>query len=143
VELELTAHLSPADRERVEGRLRTDLIGWLTTLCAGTAQPVSVPVWFLLLEDGDIIVYSRPSRKLRNIMANPLVSLALDGTAIGSDVVSIEGAARLDDARPAADRHPAYREKYAEQIATVFGTPEDFAGLYSQPVVITPTRLHS
>lgn len=144
MELTLTAHLPVADRERVEGRLRSDLMGWLTTLRADTGQPVSVPVWFLLLADGDVVVYSKPgTQKLRNIAANPRVSLALDGTEIGSNIVSIEGTARLDDAQPSADRQPAYRDKYAERIATVFGTPEGFAGLYSQAVVITPTRLHA
>lgn len=144
VELTLTAHLSAQDRERVEGRLRGDLIGWLTTLRAGSGQPVSVPVWFLLLEEGDIVVYSKPgTQKLRNIAANPRVSLALDGTEVGSNIVSVEGTARLDGARPPADRQPGYRDKYADRIAAVFGTPEGFAGLYSQAVVISPTRLHS
>jgi len=96
VEPTLTAQPAAQDKERVEHRLRPNLIGWLTTLRAGAGQPVSVPVWFLLLEDGDIVVYSKPgTAKLRNIAANPLVSLAVDGTRIGADFVWIEGTARL------------------------------------------------
>lgn len=105
---------------------------------------MSVPVWFLLLEDGRILVYSKPGKaKLGNIAANPRVSLALDGTNVGSDVVSIEGTAVLDEAQPSADRHAAYKDKYAERIAAVFGSPEHFAELYSAAMIITPVKLRS
>lgn len=35
------------------------------------------------------------------------------------------------------------REDLIGRMAAVFGTQEGFAGLYSQAVVISPTRLHS
>ena len=42
--MNLTSQLPPADRERVEGRLRSNLIAWLTTV-RPDGQPVTVPVW--------------------------------------------------------------------------------------------------
>jgi PPOX class probable F420-dependent enzyme len=145
MDLPPTSRLAAPDRARIEGRLRSDLMAWLTTVrpAGSGGQPVSVPVWFLLREDGSILIYTKPgTAKLRNIAANRRVSLALDGTDVGRDVVSFEGTARRDDSEPAADRNTAYCEKYAERIAAVFGSPERFAQLYSERVVVTPTRLH-
>jgi Pyridoxamine 5'-phosphate oxidase len=42
-------------------------MAWLTTV-RPDGQPVSVPVWFLMREDGTILLYSQPgTQKLRNI----------------------------------------------------------------------------
>lgn len=143
VPVELTSHLPPADRERVESRLRHNLMAWLTTV-RPDGQPISVPVWFLLRDDETILVYSRPGKqKLRNIAANPRVSLGLDVTDLGRNIVRLEGTAAVADDVPPADRQPAYLAKYTERIGALFGTPERFAELFSVPVVITPTRLHS
>jgi hypothetical protein len=40
--VELTSHLLPGDRERVEARLRQNLMAWLTAV-RPDGQPVSVP----------------------------------------------------------------------------------------------------
>jgi PPOX class probable F420-dependent enzyme len=85
--MELTSHLPPGDRERVEARLRQNLMAWLTTV-RPDGQPVSVPVWFLMREDGTILLYSQPGKqKLRSIADNPKVSLGLDVTDIGRNIV--------------------------------------------------------
>jgi PPOX class probable F420-dependent enzyme len=139
--MELTSHLPLADRDRVEDRLRHNLMAWLTTV-RPDGQPTSVPVWFLLREDGTILLYSRPgTRKLRNIAANAKVSLALDVTDIGRNIVSIEGTARQVDDQPTADRQPAYLAKYTERMAALFDTPERFAELFSAAVIVTPTKV--
>jgi len=139
--MELTSHLPPVDRERVEDRLRHNLIAWLTTV-EPDGQPVSVPVWFLMREDGTILLYTQPKKeKLRNIADNPKVSLVLDVTDIGRNVVRIEGLARHAPDQSAADQQPAYLAKYTERIGALFGTPERFAELFSAALVITPTRL--
>ena len=136
--MELTAHLAPADRERVDARLRHNLIAWLTTV-RPDGQPTSVPVWFLRREDGTFLLYSRPgTRKLRNIAANAKVSLALDVTDIGRNIVSIEGTAVQVHDQPTADQHPAYLAKYTERIGALFGTPEEFATLFSVPLIGAP-----
>ena len=139
--MDLTAQLPVERRERVEARLRGNLMAWLTTV-RPDGQPVSVPVWFLLREDGTILVYSQPGKaKLRNIAANPKVSVTLDVTDIGRDVIRIEGTAMAAGEEPAASEQPAYVRKYIERIAVLFGTPERFAEQFSAAVVITPARL--
>jgi PPOX class probable F420-dependent enzyme len=139
--MQLTAHLPAGDRERVEDRLRHNLMAWLTTV-RPDGQPVSVPVWFLVRADGTILLFSEPGKaKLRNIAGNPKVSLALDVTDIGRNIVRIEGVARLaGDERP-ADQQSAYQAKYLERIGTLFGTPERFAERFPVALVITPTKL--
>jgi len=139
--MELTSHLLPGDRERVEARLRQNLIAWLTTV-RPDGQPVSVPVWFLMREDGTILLYSQPGKqKLRNIADNPKVSLGLDVTDIGRNIVRMEGIARVAHDQPAANQNPAYLAKYTERIGAMFDTPERFAELFSTAVIITSTKL--
>ena len=141
--MDLTAGL-PADRRaRVETRLQTNLMAWLTTVSA-TGRPDSVPVWFLVRDDGTILVYSQPGKaKLMNIDANPQVALGLDVTDIGRDVIRIEGTAVRAPDHPRADRVPEYAAKYTERIGAIFGTVERFAEAFSEAIVITPSRLHA
>lgn len=140
--MDLTKQLPPADRERAEARLRSNLMAWLTTV-RPDGQPVTVPVWFLLTADDRILLYSKPgTAKLRNIAANPKVSLALDVCDIGRNIVRLEGVAQPADDQPPADKHPAYLVKYTERIGAMFGTPEDFAAQFSAATLITPTRVY-
>ncbi len=138
----LTSHLSVDDRDRVDARLRHNLMAWLTTV-RPDGQPITLPVWFLLREDETILVYSQPgSVKFRNIDANPKVSLVLDVCDFGRNIVRIEGtAAPSIDVAP-ADQQPAYLAKYTERIASLFETPEQFSAQFSRPLIITPTKLH-
>jgi PPOX class probable F420-dependent enzyme len=141
--VDLTRHLPAERREHVEARLRSNLMAWLTTVRPG-GQPDSVPVWFLVRDDESILVYSQPGKmKLRSISANPKVSLGLDVTDIGRDVIRIDGTAQHVDDVPPADRQPQYAAKYAERIGAMFGTPRQFAELFSEALIITPTRLHA
>ncbi len=79
---------------RAARRLHEERLAWLTTVSPrGTPQPV--PIWFLWDGDASILLYSRPDTpKLRNIAANPRVSLHLDGNGQGGDVVVCLGEAR-------------------------------------------------
>ncbi|MEV6488114.1 TIGR03667 family PPOX class F420-dependent oxidoreductase [Actinoplanes sp. NPDC051633] len=141
--MELTSHLPEPDRERVDLRLRHNLIAWLTTV-RPDGQPVSVPVWFLARDDGSILVYSRAGQaKLRNIAANPRVSLTLDGTDVGRNIVRVEGVAAAAGDEPAAHEQPAYLAKYLERIQANFGSSERFGELFTAALVITPARLHT
>lgn len=139
----LTADLPADRRSRVDTRLHTNLMAWLTTV-SPAGRPDSVPVWFLLRDDDSILVYSQPGKaKLRNIDTNPNVALGLDVTDIGRDVIRIEGTAVRPTDHPPADRVPEYVAKYVERIGAIFGTPERFAEAFSEAIVITPSRLHA
>jgi PPOX class probable F420-dependent enzyme len=142
--MEFTSHLPTGLREHVERRLRENLIAWFTSV-RPSGQPDSVPVGFLVQDDDTILVYSQPGKdKLRNIAANPRVSLALDETALGSDVIRVEGTATHVPGHPPAFDVAAHVAKYGEHIASAgFGTPERFAAMFSEAIVITPTRLHA
>jgi PPOX class probable F420-dependent enzyme len=141
--MKLTSRLPEPDRERVESRLQHNLMAWLTTV-RQDGQPVSVPVWFLVRDDETILLYSQPGKaKLRHIAANPRVSLTLDVTDIGRNIVRLEGTARQVDDLPPASEQPGYLAKYTERIAALFGTPEQFAELFSVALIITPAKLHT
>lgn len=137
----LTSRLSDGERSRVEVRLRDNLVAWFTSV-RQDGQPVSVPIWFLLREDDTFLLYSQPGKpKLRNIADNPKVSLTMDGTDIGRNIVRVEGIAQVAPDEAAGNLQPAYLAKYAERIAVLFGTPERFARIYSVAMIIKPTRL--
>jgi PPOX class probable F420-dependent enzyme len=141
--MKLTSHLSDDRRAHVEGRLRANLMAWLTTV-RPDGRPDSVPVWFLLQDDETILIYSQPAKvKLRNITHNPSVALGLDVTDIGRDIIRIEGTAEHVPGFPAADQVPGYVVKYAERIGANFGTASQFAALFSEALIITPGTLHA
>ena len=125
---------------RAARRLREEKLGWLTTVSpGGTPQPV--PVWFLWDGDDSILLYSRPGTpKLRNIEANPRVSLNLDGNGQGGDIVVVTGEAAVSD-DPRADEVPAYLEKYTWGFDRNRWSPQEFAGMYSVPIRIRMRRL--
>ena len=141
--MELTSFLPEDRRGHVEGRLRANLMAWLTTV-RPDGRPDSVPVWFLLRDDDTILIYSQPAKtKLRNISSNPRVALAIDVTDLGRDVIRLDGTAEHAPGFPPADQVPEYVVKYAERIGAAFGTPSRFAALYSEALIITPHRLHA
>jgi PPOX class probable F420-dependent enzyme len=125
---------------RADARLRADEVAWLITVSAD-GQPVPTPVWFWW--DGDtILVYSqRDKPKLRHIAANPRVSVAMRTDELGDEITVISGAAVVDPDSPSADRHPGYVEKYGTLIERLGADPPSFAGEYSVPIRITPTKL--
>jgi PPOX class probable F420-dependent enzyme len=141
--MRLTSELEAERRQRVESRLRTNLMAWLTTVTPA-GKPDTVPVWYLLRDDETVLIYSQPGKaKLRNIERNPSVALGLDVTDLGRDVIRLEGTATRRTDAPPADQVPEYVAKYIERIAAIFGTAERFAELFSEAVIITPARLHA
>jgi PPOX class probable F420-dependent enzyme len=131
---------STAFGERAARRIRDEVVGWLVTVSpAGAPQPV--PVWFLWDGADGVLLYSRPDKpKLRNIAANPRVSLHLDGNGQGGDIVVLSGTAVLSD-DPQADQVEEYVAKYRPLIERNGWTPASFAADYSVPVRISLTRL--
>ena len=120
-------------------RLRTDMIGWLTTVTAD-GQPQTFPIWFLW-EDGEALVYSdRRAKRNANIAANPRVSLHLGDNGRGGDIVIVEGEARIDAATPPVTEHAAYLAKYGAWITEYLTSAEEMATIYNVPLRIRPTR---
>lgn len=121
--------------EKSKARLEQEPVIWMTTI-RSDGQPQTSVVWFLL-EDDEILVYSKDGTiRNRNVVANPKVSLNLDGDGRGGAVVTMEGTARIDhDARPPKD-HPSYLEKYHGLIAGNGWTPEQFGRDYPVPIRI-------
>jgi PPOX class probable F420-dependent enzyme len=120
-------------------RLRDAVILWLASV-RPDGRPHLVPVWFLW-EGETILIFSKPeNQKVRNIRQNPAVTVSLDETDEGDDVVVLEGAAELDGDPQLSTALPAYAAKYGSLIADLGWTPETMAKEYSQPIRITITR---
>ena len=128
--------------EHIQERLRSNVVLWLNSV-RPDGRPHSVIVWYLW--DGNkFLIFSRPkNQKLRNIQHNPHVVLALDNTANGGDPIIFEGTAELIDPAKISAAMPAFKEKYTPQMQAMGWTAESMAADYSQPIVVTPTRLAS
>jgi PPOX class probable F420-dependent enzyme len=133
-----TIDTTSASGRRATERLANDRIGWLTTVAPDGTPQVS-PIWFLW-DANEILVYSLESPRARNIAKHPRVSLNLDGNGLGGDILIVEGTARIDADTPSAADNPAYVAKYLPVMNDYGWTPEWFAGRYSVPIRITPTR---
>ena len=133
---------SDPEHAHADERLRSEIIAWLTTISAD-GQPQSTPVWFLW--DGEsFLVYSRPDKpKIRNIAVNPRVSLHLQSTDEGEEVVTVEGTAEIARDVPPADQVPEYVDKYRGAIAGLGMTPASFARDYSEPLRIRASRIRT
>ena len=126
--------------KHVEGRLRDNIIAWLTTV-RPSGQPDSVPIWFWW--DGDsIVIYSRPDKtKLHNLEQNPRVTLTIDDTKGGGDVIRVEGTARHVPDYPGPNEIPPFAAKYADGIQRIgYGDAKKFGDIYSAAIVVTPTK---
>ena len=127
---------------RAAQRLASEPIAWLTTVRAdGQAQ--SSPVWFLW--DGQtFLVYSQPgAQRLRNLAANPKVSLHLGDDGAGGDIVTVEATAAVEPDAPRADHEDGYLAKYRAAIAALGHDPGPFARTYSTAIRIRPTRVRA
>jgi PPOX class probable F420-dependent enzyme len=125
---------------RVAAHLRDEVVVWLTTVTPSGA-PLPMPVWFVWEGGETVRMFSRDGARIRNLEANPHVSLNFPGDGRGGDIVVLSGTATLDGDTPPADRDSAYVEKYADDIARIGHTPESFAQRYGTPVRIRLKRL--
>ncbi|WP_454197780.1 TIGR03667 family PPOX class F420-dependent oxidoreductase [Nocardia sp. Marseille-Q1738] len=125
---------------KVSKRLTQEAIIWLTTVSpSGTPQPN--PVWFQWRDEAFLIFTQPGTPKLRNIAADPRVSLNFNSTATGGDVVVFTGTAQVDAAGASASELDAFVEKYTEGLVDIGMTREQFFADYSVPVRIVPDRL--
>lgn len=135
-------NLSAEQAAGLTERLRNERIAWITTVTPG-GQPQSSPIWFLWDSGtGEFLVFAQPrSWKVRNIRANPLVSLNLNSDDHGGKVATFEGSANIDEGYPLAHQVPAYLAKYSDAITGIGMTPEQMAQVYAIPLLITPARV--
>lgn len=136
----LNLDTSTAFGAQVARRLAEERMIWLTTVRADlTPQPS--PVWFLW-KDGEFLIYSEPNtQKLRNIARSSNVALHFDGDGRGGDIVVFAGTARIDPQAPPAHQVAAYAQKYAWGFERNGWTAQQFAELYSVPILVAPTSL--
>jgi len=134
-----TLDLSNPKHAHAAERLRENIIIWLGTV-RPDGRPHLVPVWFLW--DGEtILIFSKPDQKIRNLRQNPRVTLALDDTANGNDVIGLDGEATLLPAGEVSPTLPAYTAKYGALLQEMNWTPEFMASEYTEAIRIQPTRL--
>ncbi len=125
---------------RVARHLREEVVVWMTTVTP-EGSPLPRPVWFIWDGAESVVMYSRPSARVRNLEANPRVTLNFDGDGGGGDIVVLSGTAAVDPDIPPVHRADEYVEKYDERIAGLGMTPETFAERYSVPLRIRFTRV--
>jgi len=126
-------------RPQVEAALRDDPVVWLSSVQAD-GRPHLVPVWFHW--DGErIVAFSKPhARKVDNLRGQPQVMLAVGTPGPDFEVELIEATAELPDA-PAESIIPAgFGAKYRELLHRAGLTVQRYAQVYSQPIVLRPTR---
>jgi PPOX class probable F420-dependent enzyme len=119
--------------------LRHDPVVWLSSV-QRDGRPHLVPVWFHW--DGErIVAFSKPhARKVDNLREEPRVMLAVGTPGPEFEVELIEATAELPN-RPAAEIIPdGFGAKYRELLRRAGLSVQRFAEVYSQPIVLTPTR---
>jgi PPOX class probable F420-dependent enzyme len=130
------------ERPDIQARLEDERIAWMTTVNPA-GQPQTSPVWFLVKGEAIVVFSVRGTPRTRNIGSNPRVSLNLNSTPSGTDVVIIEGVAEIIDDGPTADEEPEYVAKYEAEIEDLGMTPQAFAADYPVRIHIQPTRLRA
>ena len=71
---------------RAARHLREDIVVWLTTVTP-SGSPLPMPVWFVWDGNESVVMYSMAGARIRNIEANPRVSLNFGGDGGGGDIV--------------------------------------------------------
>ena len=132
-------NLNNAKDAHANDRLNSGIIGWFTTV-RPSGRPHTVPVWFLW-DGSSILIFSAVNLKVRNLRSNPNVTLALDQSDEGGDVVVVEGTAELLNDPNIKTTLPAYEQKYGGQLKNMGMTAEQMAPAYPQGIRITPTKI--
>jgi PPOX class probable F420-dependent enzyme len=125
----------------VQQQLANQYVIWLTTVDSKlTPQPR--PVWFIWENDSFLIFSQAHAQKVRHIQKNPRVALHFNTDESGDKrVIVFTGEALIDDSSPAAHEVPAYLKKYADGIAALEMTPQEFSREYSIAIKISPTEV--
>lgn len=132
-------HASEAAPPAADAALRSDPVVWLSTV-RPDGRPHLVPVWFHW--DGErIVAFSKPrARKVENLRDRPNVMLAIGTPGPDFEVELIEAMAELPDGPSAALMPDGFAHKYRELLRRAGLTAQRFAEVYSQAIVLRPTR---
>jgi hypothetical protein len=119
---------------KAEHRLQTEHNIWLATVRPNHTPQIAphlVPIWFVWVDGRIYLCTGADSVKVRNLLANPNVALALED---GSQPIVIEGRAQRigQTPKPVVD---AFKNKYDWDITTDTE--------YNQVVEIEPKRIRS
>jgi PPOX class probable F420-dependent enzyme len=135
-----TIDTSTAFGARIDKQLAGEQVVWLTTV-GKSGTPAPNPVWFHW-NGSEVLVFSQASKaKLHNIERQARVSLHFNATFTGGEVGVISGSAVIDSSGPTDEEKAVYDAKYAEGLAGLGMTPEDFHRDYPVLVRITPDKL--
>ena len=123
----------------MEAALRDDPVAWLSSV-QRDGRPHVVPVWFHW--DGErIVAFSKPNaRKVDNLRDQPSVMLAVGTPGPEFEVELIEATAEIPEADAAEVMPEGFGTKYRELLRRANLTVQRFAEVYSQPIVLRPTR---
>ncbi|ADB32518.1 pyridoxamine 5'-phosphate oxidase-related FMN- binding protein [Kribbella flavida DSM 17836] len=125
---------------RITKQLADELVIWLTTV-GGSGTPAPNPVWFHW-NGQQVLVFSQAAKaKVHNIERNPRVALHFNATFTGGDVGVLSGTAVIDGSGPTAEELAMYDAKYAEGLASLTMSAEDFHREYPVLIRITPDKL--
>src|SRR5579872_81472 len=129
-------NLSSERAAHVNERLNNDLITWLTTV-RPDGRPHTVPVWFLW-DGSTILIFRAIKAKVHELKQNPNVTLALDPSKNGDDIVVVEGTAELVEDVNITATLPAFAKKYDALLKEMGWTAEMMAPNYPHVVRVTP-----
>ncbi|MBA2634334.1 MAG: pyridoxamine 5'-phosphate oxidase family protein [Chloroflexi bacterium] len=134
-----TGDRSARCRPHAEQALRTDAVVWLSSV-RPDGRPHLVPVWFHW--DGKrIVAFSKPNaRKVGNLRDQPFVMLAVGTPGPDFEVELIEATAELPSTPASAVMPTGFGAKYRELLRRAGLTVQRYAEVYSQPIVLRPTR---
>ena len=126
-------------RPSADVALREDPVVWLSSV-QRDGRPHVVPVWFHW--DGDrIVAFSKPNaRKVDNLRDHPSVMLAVGTPGPDFEVELIEATAELPEQDASAVMPEGFGAKYRDLLRRAGLSVQRFAEVYSQPIVLRPTR---
>jgi PPOX class probable F420-dependent enzyme len=137
--------MGEATTDAGQRRLQVEEEIWLTTV-RPDGQPQTSPVGFLWDGDRFLVVTQPDSAKVRNLRANPRVSLHLDidrSDGDGGGVLTAEGDAVVEPGPLTGAEAARYVAKYRATMDLVGVTADEFLAGYSAVVRITPTRIRA
>jgi PPOX class probable F420-dependent enzyme len=126
-------------RPSAAAALATDEVAWLSSV-RPDGRPHLVAVWFHW--DGErVVAFSKPhAKKVENLRREPRVMIAVGTPGPEFELELIEADAELP-AAPTAEVIPhGFGRKYADLLRRAGLTVQRFTEVYSQPIVMKPTR---